>query len=108
MFADNYDKLSAIGELQAQRLGEYWIKNNVAFDEVFVGPRQRQLRTEELVQAVYEKADSPWPQAIIIEEFDEYDGDSILKEFLPIFRESDDRIRRLAEASDTFYQTADR
>ena len=108
MFADNYDKLSEIGELQSRRLAEYWVKNEVTFEEVFVGPRERQRRTEELVRSVYREANLAWPTAIVIEELDEYDGDGILKEFLPVLREGDERIRRLAEASDSFYGTAER
>ena len=108
MFADNYDKLSAIGELQSQQLGEYWAKNNIRFDEVFVGPRSRQLRTEELVRSVFERAGIAWPRPTVIDELDEYDGHGISKEFLPILRERDERIRRLAEANDSFYETPDR
>jgi broad specificity phosphatase PhoE len=60
------------------------------------------------VRTVYQEANVHWPRPVVIEELDEYDGQGIVKEFLPVLREQDERIRRLAEANESFYGTADR
>ena len=43
---ENYDKLSVLGEKQARLLGEYWAQQRVAVDQVYSGPRTRQLAIE--------------------------------------------------------------
>jgi broad specificity phosphatase PhoE len=59
-------------------LGEYWLKLGITFDEVLVGPRQRQIRTEEIVRAVFDANASPWPKAEILAAFDEHCVDRLL------------------------------
>ena len=61
-FADNYDRLSPLGEQQARALGEHWVKLGIGFDEVIVGPRERQIETEQIVRSVYEANGRPWPR----------------------------------------------
>ena len=41
-FADNYDELSPLGRKQARLLGEFWVRRQIDFDEVYCGPRVRQ------------------------------------------------------------------
>ena len=53
-FSDNYDQLSPLGESQARALGEHWLRLGISFDEVIVGPRERQIRTEQIVRSVYD------------------------------------------------------
>jgi broad specificity phosphatase PhoE len=79
-FSKNYDQLSSLGELQARALGEYWSRLGIGFDEVIVGPRERQARTEEIVRSVYRANGSPWPQAEVRPEFDEHSVDQLLGE----------------------------
>ena len=98
MFADDYDHLSPVGETQSRCLGHYWVQRGVTFDSVYVGPRRRQQGTEALVRQVYAEAGRPWPDSIVLDELDEYDGDGVLREFLPALSERDPEIRRLAVA----------
>jgi broad specificity phosphatase PhoE len=99
MFGEDYDQLSATGEMQAERLGDFWIQRGVIFDEIYTGPRRRQRRTAELVGARYALAKLAWPEPVMIDELDEYDGDGMMKEFLPALAAQDERIRQLAEAA---------
>src|SRR6185295_8840196 len=77
-FADNYDRLSQLGERQARALGEHWVRLGIEFDEVIVGPRERQIGTEQIVRSVYEANGKPWPQADVRPEFDEHNVDQLL------------------------------
>ena len=47
-FAENYDRLSTLGELQSKLLGACWKRRGIGFDRVFCGPRLRQRRTAEI------------------------------------------------------------
>ena len=60
-FEKDYDRLSALGETQARCLGEFWTRQNIHFDEVYIGPRVRHRRTAELVGACYRSAGRAWP-----------------------------------------------
>jgi broad specificity phosphatase PhoE len=79
-FSNNYDQLSPLGVLQARALGEYWLRLGIDFDEVIVGPRERQARTEEIVRSVYRTQGAPWPQTEVHPEFDEHSVDQLLGE----------------------------
>lgn len=89
----DYDKLSPLGETQARLLGDYWAKRNVAFDRIFCGPRVRQKDTARIAAAAYTKTQTPLPEPSVMTEFDEYDGESVLKACLPRLMESDISIR---------------
>jgi broad specificity phosphatase PhoE len=78
-FAENYDQLSPIGERQARALGEHWVKLGLGFDEVVVGPRERQIGTEQLVRSVYEANGKQLPRAEVRTEFDEHCVDQLLQ-----------------------------
>ena len=94
----NYDKLSTIGETQSHLLGEYWARRRVIFDRVYSGPRARQIETARLVGEAYTKLDLPWPEPVIMPEFDEYHGESVMDASLPQLVEADPKIRELHEA----------
>ncbi len=93
--SDNYDQLSPLGEEQSRLLGEYWTKRNVTFDALFTGPRERQIKTGEIVVDCYRKAGLEVPGLVLLEEFDEYDADGIMQHLLPQLIEQDDRYRQL-------------
>src|SRR5947208_8113973 len=94
----NYDKLSTIGETQSHLLGEYWARRRVIFDRVYSGPRARQIETARLVGEAYTKLDLPWPEPVIMPEFDEYHGESVMDASLPQLVEANSMIRELHEA----------
>lgn len=95
---ENYDKLSTLGETQARVLGEYWVRRNVVFDRVCVGPRVRQKGTVELVRDAYRDAGLEFPEPQVLPEFDEYQGEAVLNRSLPELLETDQRIRDLHTA----------
>lgn len=94
----NYDKLSATGETQARLLGEYWARHKVVFDRVCVGPRVRHGGTERIVREVYTQSGTPYPEPMMMEEFDEFQGEAVLERTLPVLREKNEKIRELHKA----------
>jgi broad specificity phosphatase PhoE len=94
----NYDKLSALGETQARVLGEYWAQRKITFDRVGVGPCARQKETARLVSAAYQIAGLNFPEPQVLAEFDEYQGEAVLRGSLPALLEKDPRIRDLHAA----------
>ena len=72
-FGDDYDQLSELGQLQSSKLGEYWFRRGVTFDEVYMGPRTRQQKTAEFVGIAYGEAGGHWPTPIVVPELDEFD-----------------------------------
>lgn len=91
----NYDKLSATGEAQALRLGQYWVRQKMVFDRVCSGPRVRQRDTARIVAKVYGDAGLFFPEPVVMPEFDEYQGDAVLEQGLPILLESNNEVREL-------------
>ena len=89
----NYDRLSAIGEEQARRLGQYWVRLKLSFHRVYSGPRVRQKDTARIVAEVYRDAGLPFPEPVIMEAFDEYHGDAVLEQGLPQLLEKNEEVR---------------
>jgi broad specificity phosphatase PhoE len=83
--AANYDKLSALGEDQASRLGA-WIKScGVTPDAVASGPPSRQLRTAELAMAA---TGGPSLDAVLmLDGLGEYDHDEVLYRLRPEYED---------------------
>ena len=91
----DYDKLSPLGEAQSRLLGDYWAKRNVLFDRLATGPRARQKDTAKIVAESYRQAGVPFPETIVMPEFDEYDGEALLRRALPQLLESHETVRDL-------------
>jgi broad specificity phosphatase PhoE len=83
LFADNYDVLSPLGETQARRLGEFWARRQIDFDEVYCGPRARQLQTAEIVGAAVTQSGRTWPAPVVLADFDEYDFGNLVRDLAP-------------------------
>ena len=96
--SDNYDQLSELGEEQSRLLGQFWTQRNITFDALFTGPRERQIKTGEIVVDCYRKAGLDVPELVLLEEFDEYDADGIMRHLLPKLMEQDERYRQLQKA----------
>src|SRR5258707_2456749 len=94
----NYDKLSAKGEEQSRMLGEYWAGLKMGFDRVYSGPRVRQQETARIVGDAYKNAGLPWPEPVVLSEFDEFQAETVLERSLPELIESDSDIRRMHQA----------
>jgi broad specificity phosphatase PhoE len=93
-----YDKLSALGETQAQLLGEFWARHKFAFDRVCSGPCIRQKDTAAIVAAEYLKTNLDSPDLLVMPEFDEYQGEAVLESSLAALLESDRAISALHDA----------
>jgi hypothetical protein len=91
-------KLSAIGETQALRLGRHWTRQKMVFNGVCSGPLVRHKQTAKIVGTVYRDADIPFPEPVVIPEFDEYQADAALKQGLPRLVESNSEVRKLHRA----------
>jgi len=94
----NYDKLSAKGEAQSRMLGDYWAGLKLGFDRVYSGPRVRQQETARLVGEAYKRAGLPWPEPVVLPEFDEFQAEAVLERSLPELIESDSNIRGMHQA----------
>jgi broad specificity phosphatase PhoE len=104
----NYDKLSTLGETQARLLGEYWVRRDIVFNRTCVGPCVRQQDTLNLVSDAYHKAGIRFPEPVMLSEFDEYQGEAVLKHSLPGLLEDDQRIRKLHAAFQSSTGTAEK
>ena len=94
----NYDKLSAKGEQQSRMLGEYWAGLKLGFDRVYSGPKVRQRETARIVGEAYKIAGLPWPEPVVLAEFDEFQAEVVMERTLPQLIESDSDIRRMHQA----------
>lgn len=96
--SQNYDRLSDLGEKQARLLGEYWAKRNIGFDRACTGPGARHKNTASLARDTCVHAGLQFPEPVVIPEFDEYQGDEVLRRSLPYLLKSSDKIRELHRA----------
>jgi broad specificity phosphatase PhoE len=97
-FEEITDRLSPLGETQSRKLAEFWIRHRASFDEVYTGSLLRQRRTAELVEEAYNASGMAWPKAQVLAELDEYDADSVVKQFAPQLAARDAEFRLLVEA----------
>jgi broad specificity phosphatase PhoE len=91
----DYDKLSPTGETQARLLGEYWASRNIAFDRVYSGPRVRQIDTAKIVAGICRRREAAFPEPAVMQEFDEYQGEDVLRKSVPELLKTDAMIRDL-------------
>jgi broad specificity phosphatase PhoE len=91
----NYDKLSSRGEAQSRILGEYWAGLNLRLDRVYSGPRVRQRETARIAGEAYRAAGLAWPEAVVLESFDEFQAETVMERCLPGLLETDAGIRRM-------------
>jgi broad specificity phosphatase PhoE len=55
----------------------------VRFDEVYTGPRVRQIETAALAGEAFAKAGLPWPEPVFLPELDEHQVDRLIKLTMP-------------------------
>lgn len=75
---EDYDRLSALGDAQAAKLGEQLLRDGVELDAVFVGPRVRHARTAEIAGERVVAAGRRWPEPVAVEDFDEHQVDRLV------------------------------
>jgi broad specificity phosphatase PhoE len=93
-----YDKLCATGEVQSRLLGEYWARRGVHFGRACSGPRVRHVQTARMVEEAYRKFGGAFPQVTVMNEFDEYPAEAVLKLGLPQVLETCQEVRDLHRA----------
>ncbi|HEY6905009.1 MAG TPA: histidine phosphatase family protein, partial [Candidatus Acidoferrales bacterium] len=59
------------------------------FDRVYSGPCVRQVDTARLVAKGYRGLGVPFPELVVIQEFDEYQGEEVLRKSIPDLLQSD-------------------
>jgi broad specificity phosphatase PhoE len=104
----NYDNLSDLGEAQARLLGEYWVRHTIVFDRASTGPCVRHKDTLSIATDTCRKAGKPFPEPLVLEEFDEYQGEALLQGSLPGLIESNQIIRDLHSALQSSPSSAER
>jgi broad specificity phosphatase PhoE len=104
-FSDNYDRLSPLGELQAQRLGEFLAKRDIRFDAIHTGPAERQKRTAAIVAETMAAAGCPCPPSTVIDGLNEHSGDKLLSR--PHAKEFFERHPELAPLAQSFRESKD-
>lgn len=97
--ADNYDVLSPKGREQASLLGGYLVREGLNFDQVFVGPLERQKDTYKGVKECYEDNEFAFPAAVEIKGLKEHQGIKAMKIALPALMETDEYLKKLSLSS---------
>ena len=96
----DYDRLSPLGQQQAEALGEELAAAGFTFDRVYSGPAARQRQTAELVGAVFARQGRPWPELLVEDGLEEHDGATVVRRALAEPDYEEDRFN-LAVALDT-------
>jgi len=78
--SDDYDRLSPLGEKQAQILGQYWAARGEHFDRVLVGPLRRQRQTHAAVRQAYQRQGQSWPLPETCDALAEHHGPTVLRQ----------------------------
>ena len=103
----DYDKLCANGETQAKLLGDYWSRRGLAFDRVYSGPCARQTETARIVADSYRSAGVDFPETAVMNEFDEYQAEAVLRECLPQLLQVNSDIREMRRAYESSKESGD-
>ncbi len=91
--AEDYDKLSPLGEEQARLLGAYWAGRGEAFDVIMSGPLKRQVDTAELVASAYRAAGRALPEVVVLDELMEFPAEDLARKHLPQLAASHEGVR---------------
>ena len=97
---EDYDRLSPLGEEQARKLGEFWVRHGIRFDLCFHGPAKRHIRTMEIAADCVRQAGQHWPESQVVPELDEFDAFRVHQLLTPKLAACDPEVRRL---NDEFY-----
>jgi broad specificity phosphatase PhoE len=95
--------LTSLGEAQAAKLAQFWLRGVVRFDEVYHGTLARQSRTQEVVAECFRAAGAPWPVAVRDAAWNEYDATGVMQYLVS----RDDRLSTLAADFERARGTAD-
>ena len=104
----DYDKLCANGEAQSGLLGKYWSRRGVVFDRAYSGPRVRQMETARIVAESYRSTGRGFPEIVVMNEFDEYAAEAVLRQCLPQLLLVNAGINELHRAYEDSIESGDR
>ncbi len=79
----NYDRLSPMGVVQAEIVARHWVRIGRKIDAIYVGTMKRQIDTAGALISAYKDKQTPIPEIISDEAFDEYDSASVFQAQLP-------------------------
>jgi len=77
--ADDYDRLSPLGQAQAERLGSYWRERGLRFDAVLCGTLQRHAQT---LQGIRQGLPGT-PEPLLMPGLNEYDSQALIQAMHP-------------------------
>ncbi|HYW04182.1 MAG TPA: histidine phosphatase family protein [Gammaproteobacteria bacterium] len=98
--ADDYDRLSALGERQARALARHWRDTGFACQRVFVGPLRRHRQTWEAVADELAAGGPRLPESEYLPELDEHKGEFVFRNALPqLIAENPELGRMIAEGA---------
>jgi broad specificity phosphatase PhoE len=106
-FADDSDRLTELGEAQARRLGEYWLRHRTTFTEIYSGTLIRQRRTAEIAAAIV-APHYDLPALQTLPGLNEYDAAGILGTLAARLLERDAVFQKLQQDFTAHRQDADR
>jgi broad specificity phosphatase PhoE len=75
--------LTSLGEAQAAKLAQFWLRHQVRFDEVYSGELARQTRTQQGIADCFRASGQPWPEAQVDGAWNEYDAPGVLQHLAP-------------------------
>jgi broad specificity phosphatase PhoE len=94
-FTADSDRLTELGRRQAEKVGEHFLSRGLQFDEVHTGMLNRQVESERIAAAAYERAGVAWPEPQRAAGWNEYDAGAILGKLAPVLAERDARFAAL-------------
>lgn len=93
----HYDTLSALGRMQARRLGDYFAAQGLVFHAAYSGGMSRQQQTADAVVAAYRDAGLPFPAVAVHDAWREFDLDHVYKAMAPQLCDVDPAFRAAYE-----------
>jgi broad specificity phosphatase PhoE len=104
----DYDKLCPNGEKQARLLGEHWATHGTTFARAWSGPCLRHIETARSVADAYQNAGRPFPEVLVMKEFEEYPGVAVYRAGLPRLVEESEEAREFQRAIEDSADHAER
>jgi len=101
--AENYDKLSALGQEQAGVIGNYFAKQGTIIAQVVHGKMSRQEETATILA----KQSGFSGELICHPGANEFDSDSLVKHYLPILAKQSSELNKILEDDGKWWATGD-
>lgn len=98
---DDYDRLSDLGRAQSLALGRAWLDEDIRPVQSWAGTLTRQRKTADAVGEAFSDAGAEFPRTETAEGLDEYPGDALLAELVPLLRRDDAAVDAEAVAFET-------